>query len=375
MSAEDVLKTLAEKEVKFVDLRFTDTRGKEQHVSLPATIVDEELFEDGKMFDGSSIAGWKGIQESDMVLMPDPDSAILDPFADETTLNLRCNVLDPLTMTGYERCARSLAGRAIAYMQSTGIADDVMFGPEPEFFVFDSVTWTDDISGTSYRIHSEEADWSKGLELEDGNMGHRPGVKGGYFPVPPVDSLADLRGAMCLAMEEMGLTVEVHHHEVATAGQCEIGTKFASLIRKADEMQILKYCVFNVAHAYGKTATFMPKPLVGDNGSGMHCHQSLQKGGKNLFGGNKYAGLSEDRALLHRRYLQTRPGPECLHKLGYQQLQAAGARFRGPGSACLLRTQSLRLGANPPFLRRRDAVIEVRFPGLQRQCRTSCSRP
>ena len=216
MSVEDVLKQLAEKEVKFVDLRFTDTRGKEQHVSVPAKIADEEFFEDGKMFDGSSIAGWKGIQESDMVLMPDPDTAVLDPFTDETTLNLRCNVLDPLTMTGYERCSRSLAGRAMAYMQSTGIADDVFFGPEPEFFVFDSVTWTDDMSGSSYRIHSEEAHWSKGLDLEDGNMGHRPGVKGGYFPVPPVDSLADLRGAMCLAMEEMGLTVEVHHHEVAT---------------------------------------------------------------------------------------------------------------------------------------------------------------
>ena len=197
-------------------------------------------------------------------------------------------------MTGYERCPRSLAGRAMAYMQSTGIADDILFGPEPEFFVFDSVTWNDDMAGASYRIRSEEADWSKGIELEDGNMGHRPGVKGGYFPVPPVDSIADLRGAMCLAMEEMGLTVEVHHHEVATAGQCEIGTRFASLIRKADEIQILKYCVHNVAHAYGKTATFMPKPLVGDNGSGMHCHQSLSKGGKNFFGGNKYAGLSQE---------------------------------------------------------------------------------
>ncbi len=294
MSADDVIKTISENEVKFVDLRFTDTLGKEQHISLPAKFVDAELFEDGKMFDGSSISGWKGIQESDMVLMPDTDSAILDPFSDETTLILRCDVLEPLTMTGYERCPRSLAGRAMAYMQSTGIADDVLFGPEPEFFVFDSVTWNADMAGASYRIRSEEADWSKGIEFEDGNMGHRPGVKGGYFPVPPVDSLSDLRAAMCLAMEEMGLTVEVHHHEVATAGQCEIGTRFASLIRKADEIQILKYCVHNVAHAYGKTATFMPKPLVGDNGSGMHCHQSLTKEGKNLFGGNKYAGLSQE---------------------------------------------------------------------------------
>ena len=182
MSVEDVLQTIAEKEVKFVDLRFTDTRGKEQHVSVPAKIADEEFFEDGKMFDGSSIAGWKGIQESDMVLMPDPDTAVLDPFTDETTLNLRCNVLDPLTMTGYERCARSLAGRAMAYMQSTGIADDVFFGPEPEFFVFDSVTWNDNMSEAFYRIRSEEADWSTGLELEDGNMGHRPRREGRLLP-------------------------------------------------------------------------------------------------------------------------------------------------------------------------------------------------
>ena len=324
MSADDVLKTLAEQKVKFVDLRFTDTRGKEQHVSLPATIVDEELFEDGKMFDGSSIAGWKGIQESDMVLMPDPDSAILDPFTDETTLNLRCDVLDPLTMTGYERCSRSLAGRAIAYMQSTGIADDVLFGPEPEFFVFDSVTWEDTMAGTSYRIRSEEADWSKGIEYEDGNMGHRPGVKGGYFPVPPVDSLSDLRGAMCLAMEEMGLTVEVHHHEVATAGQCEIGTQFASLIRKADELQILKYCVFNVAHAYGQDRDFHAEaarrrqrqrdalPPVAGGGREEPLHRRQVRGP--VAGG----------ALVHRRHLQACARPERVHQRRHQQLQAPG---------------------------------------------------
>ena len=337
MSAEDVLNTIAEKEVKFVDLRFTDTRGKEQHVSVPAKILDEGFFEDGKMFDGSSIAGWKGIQESDMVLMPDPDSAILDPFMDETTLNLRCNVLDPLTMTGYERCSRSLAGRAIAYMQSTGIADDVFFGPEPEFFVFDSVTWNDDMSGASYRIRSEEADWSKGLDLEDGNMGHRPGVKGGYFPVPPVDSLADIRAAMCLAMEEMGLTVEVHHHEVATAGQCEIGTEFASLIRKADELQILKYCVHNVAHVYGKTATFMPKPLVGDNGSGMHCPPvAVRSSGKQHILRRQVRRPLAGGPVVRRRRLQARPRPERLHQLRNQQLQASRAGLRGSGAPRLL---------------------------------------
>ena len=296
MSANDVFKMMKEKEVQFVDLRFTDTLGKEQHVSVPTKIADAELFEEGKMFDGSSISGWKGIQESDMVLMPDTETAIIDPFTDEVTLNLRCDVLEPATMTGYERCPRSLSRRAVAYMQSTGIAEDVFFGPEPEFFIFDSVTWHDDMEGASYRIRSDEAHWSRGRnhDSEEGNMGHRPGVKGGYFPVPPVDSLNDIRAAMCLAMEEMGIEVEVHHHEVATAGQCEIGTRFGSLVRKADETQILKYCVHNVAHAYHKTATFMPKPLVGDNGSGMHCHQSLSKGGKNLFSGDKYAGLSQE---------------------------------------------------------------------------------
>ena len=293
MSAE-VLKQIADAEVKFVDLRFTDTRGKEQHVSVPAGLVDEEFFEEGKMFDGSSIAGWKGINESDMVLMPEASSAVLDPFTDEATLNIRCDVLEPSTMEGYERDPRSLAKRAEAYLRSTGIADTAYFGPEPEFFIFDHVAWGDDMSGAFYKIDSEEADWNTGREYEGGNMGHRPGIKGGYFPVPPVDSLHDIRGAMCLTLEEMGVDVEVHHHEVATAGQCEIGTRFATLVRKADELQILKYCVHNVAHAYGKTATFMPKPLVDDNGSGMHVHQSLSKDGNNVFAGDKYAGLSQE---------------------------------------------------------------------------------
>jgi len=293
MSADDVLKSIQDKEVKFVDLRFTDTRGKEMHMSLPASMVDADFFEDGKMFDGSSISGWKGIQESDMILMPDADSAILDPFTDEQTLNVRCDVIEPSTMQGYERDPRSLAKRAEAYLRSTGIADTAYFGPEPEFFIFDDVRWSATSAGAMYRIDSEEAEWNSERAYEDGNMGHRPGSKGGYFPVPPVDAQHDIRSAMCLAMEEMGVPVEVHHHEVATAGQAEIGTVFNTLVRKADELQILKYCVHNVAHAYGKTATFMPKPVVGDNGNGMHVHQSLGKGGENIFAGEKYAGLSE----------------------------------------------------------------------------------
>ena len=292
-AAKDVLKLMKDKEVKFVDLRFTDTRGKEQHVSMPASIVDEDMFTDGKMFDGSSIAGWKGINESDMVLMPDPTTAVLDPFSDETSLILSCDILEPNTMQGYERDPRSVAKRAEAYLKSTGIADTAFFGPEPEFFILDDVRWGADMSGCFYKVDSQEADWNSERVYQDGNMGHRPGVKGGYFPVPPVDSLNDIRAAMCLALEEMGVEVEVHHHEVATAGQCEIGTKFDTLVRRADKTMKLKYVIHNVAHAYGKTATFMPKPLVGDNGSGMHVHQSLAKDGKNLFAGDKYAGLSD----------------------------------------------------------------------------------
>jgi len=293
MSAADVMKTIKENGVKFVDFRFTDSRGKEQHVSVPAHTIDEDVFESGKMFDGSSIAGWKGINESDMILMPDADSAVMDPFFDEPTLIIRCGVVEPATMQGYDRCPRSLAQRAEAYLQSTGIADTALFGPENEFFVFDDVKWGNEISGSFFRVDSDEASWNSEKVFEGGNIGHRPTVKGGYFPVPPVDSLQDLRSAMCLALEEMGLTTEVHHHEVATAGQCEIGVGAATLTRKADEVQILKYVVQNVAHNYGKTATFMPKPLVGDNGSGMHVHMSLGKDGVNLFSGDLYGGLSE----------------------------------------------------------------------------------
>ena len=293
MTPAEVLGLIKEKEVKFIDLRFTDTIGKEHHVTIPAHVVDEDLFEDGKMFDGSSISGWKGINESDMILMPDAASAVIDIFSEDTTMNLRCDVVEPATMQGYDRCPRSLAERAEAYMKSTGIADQAYFGPENEFFVFDDVRWDDTMQGAFYSIDSSEGAWNSGRIYEGGNSGHRPTVKGGYFPVPPVDSLHDIRSAMCLALEEMGVETEVHHHEVGTAGQCEIGTRFNSLVRKADEVQIMKHVVHNVAHGYGKTATFMPKPLVNDNGNGMHVHQSLFKDGKNLFTGDGYGGLSD----------------------------------------------------------------------------------
>ncbi len=358
----EILKLIEDKGIKFIDYRFTDTKGKQQHVTVPSHQVDEDVFENGKMFDGSSIAGWKGINESDMILMPDPDTAIVDPFFDEPTLNITCDVVEPSTMQGYERDPRSLARRAEAYLKSTGIADTAYFGPENEFFVFDDVRFGSDISGSFVKVDSEEASWNTERVYADGNMGHRPGVKGGYFPVPPVDSLHDIRGAMCLGLEEMGLTVEVHHHEVATAGQCEIGVGFGTLVKKADEVQTLKYVVQNVAHNYGKTATFMPKPLVGDNGNGMHVHQSLAKDGKNLFTGDGYGGLS-DTALYyiggiikHARALNafTNPATNSYKRLvpGFEApvMLAYSARNR---------SASIRIPfiANPKGRR-----IEVRFP-------------
>ncbi|RRN59298.1 type I glutamate--ammonia ligase [Pseudoxanthomonas sp. SGNA-20] len=293
MSVENVEKLIKDNKVEFVDLRFVDMRGMQQHVTFPASIVEDSLFEDGKMFDGSSIAGWKGINESDMLLMPDPETALLDPFAADPTLVLTCDVLDPATMQAYARCPRGVAKRAEAYLKSSGIADAAFFGPEPEFFIFDAVRFANDMGHTFFEIESEEAAWNSGTKYETGNTGYRPGVKGGYFPVAPHDSLHDLRAEMCKVLEEAGIPVEVHHHEVATAGQCEIGTRFNTLVRKADELLTLKYIVKNVAHRNGKTATFMPKPIVGDNGSGMHVHQSLSKDGKNLFSGDGYGGLSQ----------------------------------------------------------------------------------
>ncbi len=362
MSSADVLSLLKDKEVKFVDFRFTDTKGKEQHVTVPAHTIDDDVFEEGKMFDGSSISGWKGINESDMILMPDPESAVLDIFTDETTVNIRCDVIEPATMQGYDRCPRSLAHRAEAYLKSTGVADTAYFGPENEFFVFDDIKFGAEMKGAFYAIDSVEAGWNAGKEYPDGNYGHRPGVKGGYFPVPPVDSLHDIRSAMCMAIEELGVTTEVHHHEVATAGQCEIGTVFNTLTRKADEVQIFKYAVHNVAHAYGKTATFMPKPLVGDNGNGMHVHQSLAKDGTNLFTGDGYGGLSETALyyiggiLKHAKAINAFANPSTN---SYKRLVPG---FEAPtilAYSARNRSASIRIPfvANPKARR-----VEVRFP-------------
>jgi glutamine synthetase len=361
-TAADVLKLIKEKEISFVDLRFTDTKGKEQHVTVPTRVVDESFFEDGKGFDGSSIAGWKGIQESDMILMPDPTTALIDPFFEETTLLIRCDVVEPTTMQGYDRDPRSLAKRAEAYLASTGIADTSLWGPENEFFVFDSVRHGNTINGCFYEIDSSQAAWNSGAQYEGGNLGHRPAVKGGYFPVPPVDAFQDLRTAMCMAMEDLGLKVEVHHSEVATAGQGEINVAANTLTKKADEVQLLKYAIHNVAASYGKSATFMPKPLVGDNGNGMHVNQSLSKGGKNLFVGDKYGGLSELALYYIGGVIKHARALNALTNASTNSYKRLVPGFEAPvmlAYSARNRSASIRI---PHVMNPKGRRIEVRFP-------------
>ncbi|MCL4106120.1 UNVERIFIED_CONTAM: hypothetical protein GTU68_058426 [Idotea baltica] len=332
--SELTLNLIKDNEVRWVDLRFTDTRGKEQHVTIPTSEVSEDFFEGGKMFDGSSISGWKGINESDMILMPDDSASVLDPFTDDATIIVRCDIVEPTTMQGYERDPRSVAKRAEDYLKSTGIGDTAFFGPEPEFFVFD----------------------------DNGNTGHRPGVKGGYFPVPPVDSLHDIRAAMCTAMEQMGLPIEVHHHEVGTAGQCEIGVKFNTLVTKADEVQVMKYCTHNVAHAYGKTATFMPKPLVGDNGSGMHVHQSIYKDGENVFAGDLYSGLSENALFYIGGIIKHARALNAFTNASTNSYKRLVPGFEAPvmlAYSARNRSASIRIPYEPSPKGKR---VEVRFP-------------
>ena len=362
MVVADVMKMMKDNEVKFVDFRFTDTRGKEQHVTVPAKAFNNEKFTEGHAFDGSSIAGWKGIQASDMLLMPDPDTAVMDPFRDEPTMNITCDVVEPSDGKGYDRDPRSLAKRAEAYLKSSGIGDTAYFGPEPEFFIFESVTWNVGMSGCFVKINSEEAPWSSGLDLDGGNMGHRPPVKGGYFPVPPVDSFQDMRSAMCIALEQMGVEVEVHHHEVAAPGQCEIGTKYEKLVKRADWLQIMKYVIHNVAHSYGHTATFMPKPIVGDNGSGMHVHQSIWKEGNNLFAGNGYAGLSETALYYIGGIIKHAKALNAITNPGTNSYKRLVPGFEAPinlAYSARNRSASIRI----PFVQSAKARrIEVRFP-------------
>ena len=291
-SANEVLKMMKDNDVKYVDCRFTDPRGKWQHVTFDVSLFNQDAFAEGVMFDGSSIAGWKAIHESDMNLMPDPETACIDPFFAETTLSVVCDVIEPLTGEPYNRDPRSIARKAVAYLKSTGVGDIAYFGPEAEFFVFDDVRFSSDPYNTGFRIDSTELPSNMGTEYEGGNLGHRMRTKGGYFPVPPQDSAQDMRSEMLGAMAKMGVAVEKHHHEVGAA-QHELGMKFSPLVKMADQLQIYKYCIHMVANIYGKTATFMPKPVYGDNGSGMHCHQSIWKGSTPTFAGNKYADLSD----------------------------------------------------------------------------------
>ncbi len=360
--ADKVFQMVEEHNARFIDLRFTDPRGKWQHMTMPAHGLDQDTFEEGFGFDGSSIDGWKEIHESDMMLVPDPETAFLDPFFEEPTVVLTCDVVEPDTMEGYNRDPRSVAKRAQAYLQSSGIGDTAYFGPEPEFFMFDSVKWDVKMEKCGYQIDSEEGVWNSGADFEGGNWGHRPAVKGGYFPVPPVDSSQDLRSAMSLVMEEIGITPEIHHHEVATANQNEVGFRFENCVLQGDQLQKFKYVVHNVAHAYGKTATFMPKPVVGDNGTGMHVHQSLWKDGENIFAGDGYAGLSEEALyyiggiIKHARalnaftnastnsYKRLVPGFEAPVMLAYSNRN---------------RSAAIRIPAVPSPKARR---IEVRFP-------------
>ena len=358
----DVMKLVKEKECTFVDFRFVDTKGKEQHTSVPISHFNEDKFESGHAFDGSSIAGWKGIEASDMLLMPDPTAAYIDPFYEEPTLVITCDVIEPSDGKGYDRDPRSIAKRAEAYLKGTGLGDTAFFGPEPEFFIFDGVRWGDNMKGCFVKIDSEEAPWSSSAEIEGGNTGHRPGKKGGYFPVAPVDSFQDMRSEMCLILESMGIPVEVHHHEVAGQGQNELGTKFSTLTQRADWTIWQKYVVQNVAHAYGKTATFMPKPVVGDNGSGMHVHQSVWKNGENLFAGNGYAGLSEfalfyiGGIIKHARALNaiTNPGTNSYKRLvpGFEAPVKLAYSARN-------RSASIRI---PHVSHPKGRRIETRFP-------------
>lgn len=360
-TAHHILKMIADNDIKFVDLRFTDPKGKLHHVTMDVGLVDEEMFADGVMFDGSSIGGWKAINESDMVLMPDPTSAHMDPFFAASTLVLLCDILEPSTGEIYNRDPRGTAKKAEAYVKALGIGDTVYIGPEAEFFIFDDVKYKNDPYNTGFKLDSSELPSNDDTAYDTGNMGHRPRVKGGYFPVPPIDSCQDMRSEMLTVLKEMGVVVEKHHHEVAAA-QHELGVKFDTLVANADKMQLFKYVVHQTANAYGKTATFMPKPIFGDNGSGMHVHISIWKDGKPTFAGNEYAGLSESclffigGVIKHAKALNafTNPSTNSYKRLvpGYEAPVLLAYSARNRSASC-----RIPLGNSPKAKR-----LEVRFP-------------
>ena len=361
MSAKDIFKLMKDKEIEFVDFRFTDPKGKLQHLTMDATIVDDEMLEEGTFFDGSSISGWKAINESDMILKPDLERTIVDPFNSHNTLNLFCDILDAVKKEPYERDPRSTAKKAEAYLKKSGIGDRAYFGPEPEFFTFDDVRFENKMNTSNFFIDSSEGPYNSGKKYENGNMGHRPGVKGGYFPVPPVDSAQDMRAEMLKALKDMGVKVEKHHHEVAP-NQHELGMYYGTLTNQADNVQLYKYAVQMVSHSFGKTSTFMPKPIKGDNGSGMHVHQSIWKGSNPVFMGDKYAGLSQEAlyyiggVLKHAKainaftnsttnsYKRLIPGFEAPVMLAYSA--------RNRSASCRI----------PVIMNKKAARCEIRFP-------------
>ena len=359
--AQTVLKTIQEHDIQFVDFRFSDPRGKWHHTAQAVRTIDEAIFSDGIMFDGSSIAGWKEIHESDMILMPDAGSAVIDPFTAQPTLIVTCDVIEPSTGQPYGRCPRGAARRAEAYLSYSGIGDTAYFGPEAEFFVFDDVRFETSMHQMYYLLDQEEGPYNSGREYEGGNSGHRPGPKGGYFPVPPVDSMTDMRAEMLTHMASMGIKVEKHHHEVAPS-QNELGFEFDTMLRTADCMQIYKYVVHQTAHSYGKTATFMPKPVVDDNGSGMHVHQSIWKDGKPLFAGTGYADLSESAlyyiggSIMHARALNafTNASTNSYKRLvpGFEAPVLLAYSSRNRSASC-----RIPYAASPNGKR-----VEVRFP-------------
>ncbi|MBL8573182.1 MAG: type I glutamate--ammonia ligase [Hyphomicrobiaceae bacterium] len=360
-TAKDVLKLCKEQDVKYIDFRFTDPRGKMQHVTFDITFVDEETLEDGLMFDGSSIAGWKAINESDMLLKPDCSACAIDPFFAQTTLAIFCDVLEPVTGQPYGRDPRGIAKKAEEYVKTLGVGDTVFVGPEAEFFIFSDVKYATDPYNTGFKLDDPELPINTDTEYEGGNLGHHVATKGGYFPVPPVDSCQDIRGEMLAMMAKMGVTVEKHHHEVASA-QHELGMKFSSLTFMADQMQIYKYCIHQVAQAYGKTATFMPKPVFGDNGSGMHVHLSIWKEGQPVFAGNKYADLSETclyfigGVLKHAKALNafTNPSTNSYKRLvpGYEAPVLLAYSARNRSASCRI----------PWTTSPKAKRVEVRFP-------------
>jgi len=360
-TAADILKKLKDEDIKYVDLRFTDLRGKLQHVTMDVSVVDADLFEDGVMFDGSSIAGWKAINESDMVLMPDPESAYVDPFFASATLAINCDILEPSTYQPYNRDPRGIAKKAEALVKSSGVGDSVVFGPEPEFFIFDDVKYSTSTYKVGFQVDSTELPTNSDADYEAGNNGHHIGLKKGYFPVPPLDSAQDIRGEMLQAMGAMGVIIEKHHHEVASA-QHELGMKFKPMIKSADDVLIYKYAVQQVAQAYGKTATFMPKPIYGDNGSGMHCHQSIWKDGKPLFAGDQYAGLSMEclyyigGVIKHAKAINafTNPTTNSYKRLvpGFEAPVLLAYSARNRSASC-----RIPFGQSPKSKR-----VEVRFP-------------